>query len=452
MSNAKKSVSKIDTLTLKPSEIAVVIRHMRHRKVSLFVWGPPGVAKSAVTNQVVTEDGESLIDIRLSQMEPTDLRGVPMPTQDNGVAGLRWSAPLVLPRDINLTSTRMLEAIEQVIYFANPKGDNGIHHVQKLEIKVTSLTKGATARIVAQEADNFTVVLENDQKEAVEGKVHFTIVGKAKGILMLDEFNSAAPSVQAGAYQLILDRRLGEYIVPEGVMVMAAGNRENDKGITFRMPTPIANRFVHVEMRSDFDDWQKWALLAGVNNTVVGYLSAFKDDLHNFDAASASRGFATPRSWVFTSDLIANVAPDGINDQVMLAMISGAIGDGVALKFHAFRKSASELPSANDILNGRATTLAAKDVSLHYALTTSLCYALRESLQDIVRRGDKADERKTWMAQADNFIGFMMKNFQPEVIIMGSKTALSVFKLPLNPKVMPNFSKFVEEYKKIIIS
>jgi MoxR-like ATPase len=452
MSTKAKSVSKIDTLTLKPSETQIVIRHMRPRKVSLFIWGPPGVAKSAITNQVATEDGEALIDIRLSQMEPTDLRGVPIPSNENGVPSLKWSAPTALPRDIRIKSTRNLENVEEVIYFNNPLGDNGIHHVQKVDITVKSLTKGATAKIVAQAQDNFTAVLLNDAGEPVEGKLHFTIDGKAKGILMLDEFNSAAPSVQAGAYQLILDRRLGEYVVPDGVMVMAAGNRENDKGITFRMPTPIANRFVHIEMRSDFDDWQKWALLAGIDSAVVGYLSAFKDDLHNFDAASASRGFATPRSWEFTSKITADVAPDGINDQIMLAMIAGAVGEGVAMKFHAFRKEASQLPSTDDILNGKAPQLATRDVSLHYALSTSLCYALRESLVNVERNGNKKEDKALWLQRADNFIGFMMKNFMPEVIVMGSKTALSTFKLPLNPKVMPNFGVFVEQYKKIIIN
>lgn len=453
MSAKSKAVSKLETLTLKPSETQIVIRHMRPRKVSLFIWGPPGVAKSAITSQVATEDGEALIDIRLSQMEPTDLRGVPIPSNNNGVSELRWSAPTVLPRDINVAGTREINALAEVFYFSNPRGDNGIHHVPKVDIKVTSLTEGATARLVSNELDNFTVVLENDAGKAVEGKFHFTVKGLAKGILMLDEFNSAAPSVQAGAYQLILDRRLGEYIVPEGVMVVAAGNRENDKGITFRMPTPIANRFVHIEMRSDFDDWQKWALLAGIDPTVIGYLSAFKDDLHNFDAASATRGFATPRSWEFTSKIIdGTTSGDGVMDQIMLAMISGAIGDGVAMKFHAFRKEAADLPSTNDILNGKVSDLATRDVSLHYALSTSLCYALKESLEDVKRRGSKKEEMSLWLDRADNFIGFMMKNFAPEVIIMGSKTALSTFRLPLNPKVMTNFGKFVEQYKKIIIS
>jgi hypothetical protein len=204
-------------------------------------------------------------------------------------------------------------------------------------------------------------------------------------------------------------------------------------------------------MRSDFDDWQKWALNATIDETVVGYLSAFKDDLHNFDAASASRGFATPRSWEFVSREIRNVGPEGLNDQILLALITGAVGDGVAVKFHAYRKSASELPSANDILNGVKKDLPTQDVSLHYALTTSLCYALRESSEQLKRDGSPADKRKIWLQQADNFIGFMMRNFAPEVIIMGAKTALRTFKLNLTPKEMPNFSKFVEQYKKIII-
>ena len=78
-------------------------------------------------------------------------------------------------------------------------------------------------------------------------------------ILFMDELNSAAPSVQAAAYQLILNRRVGTYQLPDNVVMVAAGNRETDKGVTFRMPAPLANRFVHLEMTVDWDDYFEWA-------------------------------------------------------------------------------------------------------------------------------------------------------------------------------------------------
>ena len=91
-------------------------------------------------------------------------------------------------------------------------------------------------------------------------------------ILFLDEMNSAAPAVQAAAYQLILNRRVGQYVLPDNVIIVAAGNREADKGVTYRMPAPLANRFVHLEMGVDFDDWFQWAVDNKIHQDVVGYL------------------------------------------------------------------------------------------------------------------------------------------------------------------------------------
>ena len=443
----KSSVAKIDSLTLKPSECKIAIQHMMTTQVALFLWGPPGVAKSAITNQVATNAGIALVDIRLSQMEPTDMRGIPMPVQENGLTGIRWSAPTLLPRDLNAFGTFDCEAVEETIFFNNPIGDNGIHHVQDIKATVTSLTPNTTV-LFKQTLTSLQVSLVDKAGDLVAGRIRYHVTGEARAILMLDEFNSAAQSVQAGAYQLVLDRRLGEYVVPNGVMVMAAGNRENDKGITFRMPTPIANRFTHIEIRPDFDDWQAWALNANVHKNVVGFLSAFKHKLFEFDAASASRGFATPRSWDFVSKIIKG--NPNLPEQVLLGLISGAIGDGVALEFHGFCRNADDLPSSKDILTGVVKKLKSNDVALCYALTTALCYELRELENEYVRT-NSATGRAAWMKMADTFFEFMMENFQPEVTIMGAKTAMGVMKLKFVSKEMKSFETFLKKYKSLIM-
>ena len=125
-------------------------------------------------------------------------------------------------------------------------------------------------------------------------------------ILFLDEMNSAAPSVQAAAYQLVLNRRVGTYHLPDNVMLVAAGNRETDKGVTFRMPAPLANRFVHLEMTVDWDDYFDWAVDNKIHQDVVGFLTFSKKDLYDFDPKSSSRAFATPRSWSFVSELLTD--------------------------------------------------------------------------------------------------------------------------------------------------
>ena len=161
-------------------------------------------------------------------------------------------------------------------------------------------------------------------------------------ILFLDELNSAAPSVQAAAYQLILNRRIGQYFLPKNVVIIAAGNRETDKGVTYRMPKPLENRFVHFELRVDFTDWLNWAVHNNVNPDVVGYLSFAKGDLYNFDPQSSSRGFATPRAWTFTSELLED--GDELSESLQTDMVAGCVGEGVAVKFMAHRKIAGDLP------------------------------------------------------------------------------------------------------------
>ena len=110
-------------------------------------------------------------------------------------------------------------------------------------------------------------------------------------ILFLDEMNSAAPAVQAAAYQLILNRKVGSYVLPDNVLIVAAGNRDADKGVVYRMPAPLANRFVHLEMKVDFDDWFQWATENKVHTDVVGYLTFAKKDLYDFDPKSPKSFF-----------------------------------------------------------------------------------------------------------------------------------------------------------------
>ena len=168
-------------------------------------------------------------------------------------------------------------------------------------------------------------------------------------ILFMDEMNSAAPAVQAAAYQLILNRRVGTYKLPDNVLMVAAGNREADKGVTFRMPAPLANRFIHLEMRVDWDDYSFWATENRIHKDVVGFLTFSKKDLYDFDPKSSSRSFATPRSWTFVSELLED---DDTDTDTLTDLISGAVGEGLAIKFMAHRKVASKMPNPTDILNG----------------------------------------------------------------------------------------------------
>ncbi len=249
---------------------------------------------------------------------------------------------------------------------------------------------------------------------SAEAKKHKNIV------LFLDEMNSAAPSVQAAAYQLILNRKVGQYKLPDNVLICAAGNREADKGVVYRMPAPLANRFIHLEMKPEFDDWFEWAVENNIHKDVVGYLTFSKKDLYDFDPKSPSRSFATPRSWSFVSELLS----DDLDENTVTDLVSGAVGEGLAVKFMAHRKVASELPNPSEILEGKITEMKSKEISAMYSLTVSLCYELKEA-------NDKKD--KKFNDKVSKFLRFMMDNFDTELVVMGIKMALTQYKLPIDP-------------------
>jgi hypothetical protein len=263
---------------------------------------------------------------------------------------------------------------------------------------------------------------------------------ESTAIIFLDELNSAPPAVQAAAYQLILNRKVGTYELPKGVDIVAAGNREGDRGVTYRMPAPLANRFLHLEAKVDFDDWQDWAVLNNIHPEVVGYVGFAKQDLYDFDPKSSSKAFATPRSWCFVSDLLED---DDTDIDTLHNLVAGAVGDGLAVKFMAHRKIAGRLPKAEDILSGKVKDLQIKEVSAMYSLTVSLCYELKDQAE---KKNKKFDE------MADYFFRYMMDNFPTELVVMGAKTGLTNYNLPFDASKMKNFDEFHKRFGKYVLS
>ena len=356
-----------ETRTVTATGARKSIRKCFAKKRPLFLWGPPGIGKSEVVADITAEMGGLMIDLRLGQMDPTDIRGIPFYNKE--VGKMDWAPPIDLPDE--------------------------------------------------ETAAKYPVV-----------------------VLFMDEMNSAAPAVQAADYQLVLNRRIGKYFLPDNVVMIAAGNRESDKGVTYRMPTPLANRFVHVEMRPDFSVWQEWAVLNGIHKDVVGYLSFAKQDLYDFDAKSSSRSFATPRSWVFVSELLED---EDLDDVTATDLIAGTVGEGLAVKFQAHRKIAGKLPRSEDVLSGKEKDLAVKEVSAMYSLVISLCYELKDALE--VRKVKDSE----FHAMADNFFAYMMKNFETELVVMGARIALTTYNLPFQPTKLKNFDEFHQRYGKYIL-
>jgi hypothetical protein len=345
-----------------------VLRAFKNKR-PVFLWGPPGIGKSELIADLTEDLGGHMIDLRLGQMDSTDIRGIPFFNKNN--EKMDWAPPIDLPDE--------------------------------------------------EMASKYPVI-----------------------VLFLDEMNSAAPAVQAAGYQLILNRRIGKYVLPDNVVIVAAGNRESDKGVTYRMPSPLANRFVHLEVRPDYDSWFQWAVNHKVHQDVVGYIGFAKQDLFDFEPKSASRAFATPRTWSFVSDFLYD---EDATDAELVDLIAGTVGEGLAVKFMAHRKVAGQMPKPEDVLSGKVTELKVKEISAMYSLTISLCYELQEQYRKLGK-----DKIAAWHAQADHFLSFMMSNFTTELVVMGARVALTTYNLPMVPGKMPNFDEFHKRFGKYIIA
>jgi hypothetical protein len=364
---AKESITEHRTVTA-PTARRTILACFKHKR-PVFLWGPPGIGKSEVVADIATELNGAFIDLRLAQMEPTDLRGIPYFNKDLGK--MDWAPPVDLPDD--------------------------------------------------EFASQYPVV-----------------------VLFLDEMNQAAPSIQAAAYQLILNRRIGKYKLPDNVVVVAAGNRESDKGVTFRMPAPLANRFIHIEMRVDHASWETWATKNRIHKDVVGYVGFAKQDLNDFDPRSSSRSFATPRSWTFVSDLLHD---NTISESDLTDLIAGTVGEGIAIKFMAHRKISEHLPLPEDVLSGKVTTLKTKEISAMYSLAVSLCYTLQDSLKHL---NNKPND--DWHAMLDNFLKFCMDNFTTELTVMSARIAVVNYSLPFITNKLKNFQEFYSRFGKYIMN
>jgi hypothetical protein len=255
----------------------------------VMMWGPPGVGKSQMVGEVAAKHHVPVIDIRLSQMEPSDLRGIPFRVGDH----VDWAIPSILP----------------------------------------------------------------DTKRHGD-----------KGILFLDEITSAPPSVSAAAYQLILDRRLGAYEVPPGWAIFAAGNRQGDRGVTYAMPAPLANRFSHFEVEANLDDWSQWAYENNIDDRLIGFLRFRPELLFDFDPSRNPTAFPTPRSWEFAHRALQKF---GDQPDLLGPALAACVGQAAGIEFSAYLANLSRMPDLDAIVEGRPADVP-RDTDLQYAVAAAL--------------------------------------------------------------------------------
>lgn len=269
---------------MKASAISGALHCLFAAGQPVFIWGGPGIGKSAVVRQLAVELAIPLQDVRAVLLDPVDLRGLPF-LGSNGQS--RWATPEFLPKS-------------------------------------------------------------------------------GSGILFLDELNAAPAMVQASCYQLVLDRKLGEYSLPEGWAIIAAGNRDSDRAVTTRMPTPLRNRFVHLEFEVDVQEWCEWAIQAGIRAEVIAFLRFRPELLSVFDRDASA--FPSPRTWEFVSRIL-EAKPDRTVEHELLA---GAVGNGAATEFSAFLKMFRELPNIDAILLNPTREPVPENAAAQYAVASAL--------------------------------------------------------------------------------
>ena len=220
------------------------------------------------------------------------------------------------------------------------------------------------------------------------------------GILKLEELNAAPKTVQAAAYQLTLDRKLGSYSLGDGWHIIATGNREQDNGIYIAPPAPLADRFEIHEIEVDFVTWRDYAVKTGYNPAVVSYLSANQTALYTFKPDdTAELIFATPRSWQAVGDLL----DAGFDKEILRLKIEGNVGQVEATNFLKYLKNTEKLPNIEAVLTGEylnslKNTAYLASLDVYYLLIQNFIYAIRAELR---KKGTK------WRLYTNNSIDFI---------------------------------------------
>lgn len=219
-----------------------------------------------------------------------------------------------------------------------------------------------------------------------------------QGILFLDELNAATPAVQAACYQLVLDRAVGEYRLPDGWQIIAAGNRDSDRAVTNRMPSPLRSRFMHLDLETDLSDWREWAVTKGnIIAEVVAFVSFRPALLQSFDPVKSARSYPCPRTWAKVSQIWP-----ALPAAVRLDCVSGLIGEAAAGEFIAFAAAFSKMPNPDAVLLDPDNSPVPSEISIQYALTCALVRRVGPGTATaFVRYMERLPEELTVMAIRD---------------------------------------------------
>lgn len=274
----------------------------------VFIWGAPGIGKSALVEEFSIEVGLECVSLLGSQLAPEDIIGIPQ---------IRGNTSEFLP----------------------PK-------------------------MIAREEPY---------------------------VLFLDELNACSQEVQKAFYSLIYERRVGEYHLPEGSIVIGAGNRTQDAAIVKTMSSALINRMFHVQLKPDVKSWLSWAYANGIHEWVTDYISQRPDHLFS-EPPKTEEPFSTPRSWHMLSDALKEfgAGEKEISAETVRMLSYGSISSSHAGMFTAFVKQLENKYLLTDIIKGEARWPdAPEDRDVLYFLAQSFRGRLIHDLPDNKAAMDK---------------------------------------------------------------
>lgn len=338
---------------MKPTQYITFMKEclVNNPTQAIFLHGSMGIGKSEITKQIADDLDFEFRDVRLSQLDAVDLRGLPLINDKNKTT--EWTQPDFLP----------------------------------------------------------------------------PMDYKKKLILFFDEFNTSCVSIQNASLQLMLDRRIGGYTLPDNTRIICAGNTLKDGAYITKLSAPLSNRFIHIDLDVDFEDFKKWAYNHNINPMVMGFLNFRRDLLFNYKEDIENNAFPTPRTWFFIHRLMELKLENG----TLMEAVKGTIGEGAGIEFYSFMKIYRDLPNPEDILY-KGKDLVPKEASQRYAIVSAIL--------SIVAKDDKVLNR------AIEYSMKLPKEFS--VLFMQDLLKFTHLKtkITMNNKA---FDKWIKENKEFII-
>lgn len=429
----KTALSRLISTNCTPSQIQPIIQHLLSPitrdgapkpMAAVFIWGAMGIGKTDIVRQTARAWGRRVVALHLPQYDPTDIKGIPVRMDDGRV---QWVASSYLPQQYQIT-TGLTKKGQQKIEFGK------LGNAEDVEIAIRDLNGNLLAWLNSGIADRDlkgpirdyqiamregTITLDSSEDLGCE----ITIMDKA--VLFLDELSAADPTTQNAALQLVLDRQLNEYRVPEGVAIIAAGNRESDAAFVQQMSAPLANRFCHIRMIPSTEDFINYAMNHQMHPAIIGYIGSQQkgglysekdsvkltnEALFSFDPSAMVEGdcgFTTPRSWTLFSQQFDPSLPTDVNRVIASGFLGVTHGEGFINHF----LSCANLPDPSDILDGKITEIP-DDVpkSGLYTITTNLSYRFRMYYDRLYNADKKASEQtQEWHDVVQNYLEFLDK-------------------------------------------